>query len=205
MRQKGKITNWNDGKGFGFITPIGGGKQIFIHIKAFNNRSSRPEINQIVSYDLSKDKQGRVCAKNALRLGDKISNRSKNKISFISMIVVFAFCVLLILSVLTAKLPAIILAFYAVASLFTFIMYAIDKSAAKNGDWRTAESTLHFLSLVGGWPGAVIAQQTLRHKSKKQSFRAVFWITVFVNIGASIWLLTPNGHSMLQSLIVNFI
>ena len=65
VRQKGKITNWNDDKGFGFITPMGGGKQIFIHIKAFKNRSSRPEINQIVSFDLSKDKQGRVCAENA--------------------------------------------------------------------------------------------------------------------------------------------
>ena len=200
MRQKGKITNWNDDKGFGFITPIGGGKQIFIHIKAFKSRNSRPEINQIVTYDISKDKRGRVCAENASRLGDKTT---KSKSSVTSLIVFFVFSVFLALSVLTAKIPAIVLAFYAATSLFTFIMYAVDKSAAKKGDWRTPESTLHFLSLAGGWPGALIAQQKLRHKSKKQSFRAVFWVTVFVNFGAFIWLLTPNGNAVLQSFLVN--
>lgn len=203
MRQKGKITNWNDDKGFGFISPMGDGKQIFIHIKAFNNRNSRPEMNQIVTYDISKDKQGRVCAENASRLGDKTTKRSKNKINVTSIIVVLVFLVFLALSVLTAKIPIIVIAFYAVVSLFTFIMYAVDKSAAKNGDWRTSESTLHFLSLVGGWPGALLAQQKLRHKSKKQSFRAVFGVTAVANFGAFIWLLTPNGNSMLQSLVVN--
>ncbi|MDX2506605.1 MAG: cold shock and DUF1294 domain-containing protein [Gammaproteobacteria bacterium] len=203
MRKKGKITNWNDGKGFGFITPIGGGNRIFIHVKAFKNRNTRPEINQIVTYDISTDSQGRVCAENASRLGDKSTNRSKRKFSITSFIVVFVFSVLLCLSVLAAKIPVIILAFYAVASLLTFITYAVDKSAAQKGDWRTPESTLHFLSLAGGWPGALIAQQKLRHKSKKQSFRAVYWMTVFVNFGAFIWILTPNGNAFLQSILVN--
>ncbi|NOQ78845.1 MAG: DUF1294 domain-containing protein [Gammaproteobacteria bacterium] len=203
MRQKGKITNWNDDKGFGFITPVGDGKQIFIHVKAFKNRNTRPEINQIVTYDISKDNQGRVCAENASRLEDKSTKRSKNNISATSVIIVFVFAIFLALSVLTAKIPVIVLAFYSVASLLTFIMYAVDKSAAQNGDWRTPESTLHFLSLAGGWPGALIAQQKLRHKSKKQSFRAVFWVTVFINFSAFIWLLTPNGNTFLQSFMIN--
>lgn len=203
MRQKGKITNWNDDKGFGFITPMPGGKPIFIHIKAFKNRNSRPEMNQIVTYDISKDKQGRVCAENALRPGEKTTTRSKNKVSITSIIVIFVFLAFLALSVLTAKMPIIVLAFYAIASLFTFIIYAVDKSAAKNGDWRTPESTLHLLALAGGWPGALIAQQKLRHKSKKQSFRAVFWVTACINFGALIWLLTPDGNTMLHSLVVN--
>ena len=204
MLQKGKITNWNDDKGFGFITPIGGGKQIFIHVKAFNSRNIRPEVNQIVTFDISKDKQGRVCAKNASRSGDKSPKRAINKNSVSSIIVVYIFAVFLVLSIFIAKLPALILAFYFVVSLFTFIMYAVDKSAAQNGDWRTPESTLHLLSLVGGWPGALIAQQKLRHKSKKQSFRTVFWATVVVNFSMLIWLLTPNGNTILQSTITNF-
>jgi uncharacterized membrane protein YsdA (DUF1294 family)/cold shock CspA family protein len=203
VQQKGKITNWNDDKGFGFITPIGDGKQIFIHVKAFKNRNTRPEINQMVTYDISMDKQGRACAKKASRLGDKSPKRTKNKNGAPSIIIVFVFAVFLALSVLAAKLPVLVLAFYFVASVFTFIMYAVDKSAAQNGDWRTPESTLHFLSLVGGWPGALIAQQKLRHKSKKQSFRAVFWVTVLVNFCVFIWLLTPNGNAILQSVIAN--
>nr|NJM04595.1 DUF1294 domain-containing protein [Desulfobacula sp.] len=42
-------------------------------------------------------------------------------------------------------------------SIAAFGMYKKDKSAAKWDDWRTPESTLHMVSLFGGWPGALIA------------------------------------------------
>jgi len=42
------------------------------------------------------------------------------------------------------------------------------------------------LGLVGGWPGSLVAQQVLRHKSSKASFRRAFWGTVLVNITAFI-------------------
>jgi len=88
---------------------------------------------------------------------------------------------------------------YLAVSLITYLVYAFDKTAAKDGAWRTKESTLHGLSLVGGWPGAVIAQQTLRHKSSKQSFRFIFWITVILNVAAFLWILTSAGGVALQS------
>ena len=201
MRTKGKITSWNDEKGFGFITPIAGGKRVFIHIKAFNNSNRRPDINQLVTYALSSDKQDRPCAANATLAGDKLPKKTKPTNGSLSTIGAAFFLVIVGVSALTAKIPPLILALYIVGSLFTFIMYAVDKSAAKNGAWRTQESTLHLLSLAGGWPGALFAQQKLRHKSKKQSFRSVFWVTVFMNCGAFIWLLTPTGAATLQSLI----
>ena len=52
MRTKGKITSWNDDKGYGFITPLSGGKQIFIHISALSNRNRRPELNEVVTYSV---------------------------------------------------------------------------------------------------------------------------------------------------------
>jgi uncharacterized membrane protein YsdA (DUF1294 family) len=110
---------------------------------------------------------------------------------------------IILIAVLTSKVPGLILIIYLMVSLITYVAYAIDKSAAKKGAWRTQESTLHLLSLVGGWPGAVVAQKTLRHKSKKESFRAVFWMTVLLNCGLFAWLLTPAGSAALQSLIVN--
>ena len=82
------------------------------------------------------------------------------------------------------RLPQWVLGAAAAINLLTFVVYAIDKNAAQNGRWRTPESHLHLLSLVGGWPGAWLAQQWLRHKSSKREFRAVYWITVVVHCAA---------------------
>ncbi len=87
------------------------------------------------------------------------------------------------------KIPLLIIGLYFISSLLTFLMYAKDKSAARKGAWRISENTLHLFSLFGGWPGALIAQQKLRHKSKKQPFRFVFWLTVLLNCAGLLWLL----------------
>lgn len=205
MRTKEKITTWNDEKGFGFITPSTGGKQVFVHIKAFGNRNRRPEIKQLVTYELSSDGKGRPCAIKATLAGDRLPERVKSSNDSLLVIVATFFLVIVGVSVLTAKMPPLILALYMVVSLLTFIMYAVDKSAAKKGAWRTQESTLHLLSLAGGWPGALVAQQKLRHKSKKQSFRSVFWLTVLLNCAVFVWLLTPTGADTLRALIASVV
>ena len=81
---------------------------------------------------------------------------------------------------------------YGVLSVVCFIAYAADKSAAKTGGWQTKESSLLILGLVGGWPGGVLAQQLLRHKSTKASFRSAFWATVVVNVGAFVAFSSPS-------------
>lgn len=203
MRIKGKLTTWNDDKGFGFITPITGGKQVFIHIKAFANRNRRPEINQLVTFALSSDGKGRPCAIMATLAGDCLPERGKRLYDSLSVMVAVFFLVIVSVSILTAKIPPLVLVLYMVASLLTFIMYAVDKSAAQKGAWRTPESTLHLLSLAGGWPGALVAQKKLWHKSKKQPFRSVFWLTVLLNCGVFVWLFTPDGADALATLIAS--
>jgi uncharacterized membrane protein YsdA (DUF1294 family) len=69
-------------------------------------------------------------------------------------------------------------------NLATFFVYWQDKNAAQTGRWRTKEETLHLWGLAGGWGGAWFAQQVLRHKSVKASFRAAYWLTVMVHCGA---------------------
>lgn len=93
------------------------------------------------------------------------------------------------------KPPLAIAAGYAVASVAAFVLYAVDKSAAMRGARRTPESTLHLLALAGGWPGALLAQQLLRHKSGKAAFRSVFWITVAMNVAAFIAFSSPALRS----------
>jgi uncharacterized membrane protein YsdA (DUF1294 family) len=79
--------------------------------------------------------------------------------------------------------PPVLLAYLSL-SLAAFMAYAFDKSAAAAGRWRTAEQTLHLIALAGGWPGALLAQQVLRHKTSKPGFVGVFWITVGLNVVA---------------------
>lgn len=55
-------------------------------------------------------------------------------------------------------------------SLICFLAHVRDKSAARAGHRRPPESTLLLLGLPGGWLGAVLAQQVLRHKSTKAAF-----------------------------------
>ena len=58
--------------------------------------------------------------------------------------------------------------------------------------WRIRESALLLLGLLGGWPGAVLAQQWLRHKSAKPSLRNAFWLTVLVNTSLFVVLSSPR-------------
>jgi uncharacterized membrane protein YsdA (DUF1294 family) len=84
--------------------------------------------------------------------------------------------------------PVVIPAMYLIASVVTGIVYRIDKAAAQRGAWRTPETTLHALGLIGGWPGAFVAQTLFHHKSRKPTFRVIFWVTVALNCGALFWL-----------------
>jgi len=63
-------------------------------------------------------------------------------------------------------------------SVVTFLAYLMDKRRAVGGTWRIRESMLHLLELGGGWPGALVAQQVLRHKSSKGRYLLVFWAIV---------------------------
>ena len=88
-------------------------------------------------------------------------------------------------------------AYYLALSVACFVVYAVDKSAAVASRWRVPENTLLLLGLAGGWPGAIVAQQVLRHKTKKVSFRSAFWGTVGLNLAAFVVVFSPLLPGML--------
>lgn len=188
MRHQGKISIWKDEQGFGFITPNEGGDQVFIHIKSFVNRRRRPDGNEIVNYELTTDARGRPQAKNVSFVTQTPVSAPSNNEYIIPIAFLTVFLVFLIGMIFANKLPFAVLWFYFFISAATLIAYAIDKSAAVKKQWRTAESTLHFFALLGGWPGAIAAQRLLRHKSKKQSFQIVFLATIVIHCCLLCWL-----------------
>jgi uncharacterized membrane protein YsdA (DUF1294 family) len=118
-----------------------------------------------------------------------------------TMIVAWLFLALVGISCFATDLPLFVFGAYVLVSIITFIAYAIDKASAQAGRWRTSEASLHLLGLLGGWPGALLAQQTLRHKSKKGSFRVTLWFTVLLNCAGLVWLHTPKGMAFLRQLL----
>lgn len=197
MRTKGTLTSWNDERGFGFITPIGGGGRVFVHISAFANRDRRPQLNQVVTYTLSSDDQGRPRAVEATLAGNRPPTAAFRWRLTPSLTGAAVFLGLVAVLAAAGLVAPMVLGGYLVLSALTFFAYALDKSAARTGAWRTKESTLHLLSLAGGWPGALLAQRRLRHKTRKGSFQFVFWATVVANLGIFLWLLTPMGREAL--------
>ena len=201
MRYQGRITTWKDDKGFGFITPNGGGSQVFVHINSFSKRQRRPAGNELITYELRVDDKGRAQAEAVAFVGEQATPTDSSGYSRIPPLFACGFLVVVAAAAFTGKLPKAVLALYLVASFIAFFAYAFDKSAALNNRWRTQESTLHLFALLGGWPGALVAQRLLRHKSKKTSFLAVFWSTVILNCCVLGWLFTPTGATTLRSIL----
>lgn len=113
-------------------------------------------------------------------------------------------------SYLLGYTPLLLAVIFLLFSLLAYGAYAKDKAAAIKGQWRVSENTLHLLSLLCGWPGAILAQQRLRHKTQKRSFLSVFWLTLLLNLGAVAWLHSQEGSkhlhrglSTLENLAVN--
>lgn len=187
-RRQGVLADWNDDRGFGFIKPTTGGSRLFVHVSAFP-RGQRPVIGCAVTYAEFRDERGRARAGAVQYLTSPPASGPRGGGMPLVLAVVASFFALLVSLVVLDKMPVTLLAAYGLLSVVAFFMYGEDKSAAEQGRWRTPESTLHMLALVGGWPGALIAQRFFHHKTTKQPFRTIFWITVMANCVALAWFM----------------
>lgn len=202
MRYQGRITDWRDDKGFGFVTPHGGGPRVFVHIKSFSNRNRRPVGNELVSYELAADTRGRKQGVNIAFAGHRPSFRPSAATQSprgVALIFAFVFLAFLAGAVALGKLSYWVPAAYLLASGVAYLAYLLDKAAARKGKWRTPETTLHLFSLAGGWPGALLAQKTLRHKTRKRAFQLMFWVTVLLNCAGLAWFFSSLGVHTLQT------
>jgi uncharacterized membrane protein YsdA (DUF1294 family)/cold shock CspA family protein len=207
VRLQGRITSWKDDQGYGAVTQNGADKNrtAFVHIKAFSERSRRPKLGDLITYEANLDEKRRFRADDVkfvkrAQVKFSTSDVGGSRSSPFGRAFAYLFCAVLILGVLLGRLPWFILGIYLVANVLAYVAYAMDKSAAESRRWRIAENTLHFWGLIGGWPAAMLAQQQLRHKTSKTSFQVIFWITVFLNCTALGWLMTGSGTDFLRSI-----
>ena len=199
MRLVGRIADWNDDKGFGFVVPHDGGVRAFVHVKAFQVGSRRPVNGDLISYEGARDAKGRTNATKVRFAGQRIEQQRQSQrpvpiprrtLGVLSLLAILG-------AALAGIVPVLIPVGYLVLSGLSWLMYWWDKDAAGKGARRTPESTLHLVDLLGGWPGALVAQQQFRHKTVKASFQAVFWLTALINIGAVAWLVRSGAAQAL--------
>lgn len=120
--------------------------------------------------------------------------RNRGRLTALGLVVAFT----LALAVAGAFRPIawMLLGGYLLVSVATVFAYWGDKRAAQQGRWRTSESRLQLMGLFGGWPGALLAQQLFRHKTKKVRFRLAFWATVIVNVVVTAWIVSAVRPAM---------
>ena len=181
---KGKITEWDDRKGYGFISMPNGYSRAFLHISAVDEQSRRPRIGDAVKFDSHEENENRHIAFNVTIL---IRKPVTPTIIFCSVYLILAMTAAFALA---ANNGMFFIIGNIMVSFITYKAYALDKAAAKNNQWRTPEKTLHCLALLGGWPGALFAQSWLRHKSKKQPFKFILWLMALLNITAFLYIST---------------
>ncbi len=111
--------------------------------------------------------------------------------------VILLFVLVFVLVAALWQVSAWVVAAYLGLSIVSVAAYAVDKSAAQRRRRRISERSLLLIGLLGGWPGAIIAQQALRHKTRKVPFRVAFWITIVLNVGGFVFIHSPLAPALI--------
>lgn len=183
--KEAKIVEWDDERGYGFLQ-VGSGR-VFLYRRDFSERHKRPQVGDWIRFTVGVDAQKRTCAKEAVHVNDG------GRLTLVSMVVLLGLLVLPSFAIYRTGVDWRWPGGYAAAiSAISYGRYATDKRRAREnkrrelaaaGDChgresRVSEAGLHLTEVLGGWPGAFVAQRRLRHKVSKKRYLAIYWTIV---------------------------
>lgn len=126
-----------------------------------------------------------------LRKNSRNSRDAKSTWLTPAYFVILLFALVYVLADMRWQLARWVAAGYLLLSLICLVLFVWDKVAAQAGRRRISENKLLFWSLLGGWPGAIVAQAVMRHKINKTAFCVRFWFATALNIVVFIAFATP--------------
>jgi cold shock CspA family protein len=85
---KGVLKTWKDDRGFGFIQPDNGDKDVFIHISSLKKMARRPQRGDTIFYELAQDSNGKFKAINAVIEGVEVVERGQKNLKWLWLIAV---------------------------------------------------------------------------------------------------------------------
>ncbi|MBK9573078.1 MAG: cold shock and DUF1294 domain-containing protein [Rhodoferax sp.] len=189
MRFTGTLKTWNDERGFGFLEPAQGGQEIFVHIKAFPSGTGRPSVGQVLTFEVQTGSDGKKKARVVqYPVRGRQSRRPRSESSapwtLPRVLAIPAFVGIYTFVIWRWGFSPPVLLAYLGLSFLAFLAYAFDKSAAVSGRWRTAEQTLHLISLAGGLARSTGCTTFCATRQVSKALLYAFWFTVLVNVGA---------------------
>ncbi len=170
---------WNDTKGFGFIRSSQA-EDYFVHISNFKQSlTRRPVVGDEIQFRAAegpgKKRVLLALIPSLLETGSKPGSPfalNPRQRSWLTNVLIITPLVLSGYLLLLAKNPIPFFSYW-MLSLLTMFLYGTDKANAATRKWRVPESYFHLLELMGGWPGALIAQNDFRHKTRASAY---LWI-----------------------------
>ncbi|MFN7694859.1 MAG: DUF1294 domain-containing protein [Burkholderiales bacterium] len=193
----GRVSQWDAAKGLGFVQPDAGGERLLLRRADLTGRlsSRQPQVGEPVRYFAKLERgQRRATRVQTLQPSPTASAPQvarQKPVSTSRLLVIPAYALVLGSIHLSWPLPRWLTVIHGGLSMALFIIYGLDKWAARKGNKRVAERTLHALALAGGWPGALLGQQVFRHKTAKPSFLRWTWAMVCLNMLLVLMICTP--------------
>lgn len=197
------MAEWNRERGYGFLSNDRGDVRLFLHIREFVGGVTPPQPGDRITFYLDTDERGRPQAVRATNLRKVRCLSPKHFLILLLLLALPAY------ALLTMTFPigsGWIAGFCLIASITSYSFYSQDKECAESGQWRISELRLHVLELIGGWPGAFLAQRRFRHKCAKSAYQFTYWLIV---VGHQIFAIdilregevSHTAWSLLRSLI----